>query len=99
MEVCLICCLPGGHLTLLTHRGLKSISEFAKIQDDTDVLLNIQEGGKFHVHKDCQKHSTNKRRIGREKSNKEISSTRGKRSNAVIFCWKSQCFFCEENLS
>ena len=102
MEVCIICSQGGGSLTLLTKCGIKSIAEFAKHQDNEDIMMKCQQENDHHIHKDCQKNFTNQRRIEQDKKKLELSkktSSLGTQNTASNFCWKSQCFFCSEKLS
>ena len=99
MDVCLICNSQEGHLTLLTTRGLKSIKEFAKLQNDVNVQSKVKQDMKFHVHKNCQKFFTNKGRIKQNADQAGSETHKETRSKATHFCWESQCFLCEEKLS
>ena len=99
MEVCLICSTGGGQLAGLTARGLKTILECAKLQDDVTVILKVKEDTSFHVHKSCRKDFTNKQRI-HQKSHKANNNTSTEtRSKITAFCWKSPCFLCDQKLS
>ena len=93
MKVCLICDSEEGHLTLLTPRGLKSIKDYANIQNNENVKNKIKKKWNFHIHKDCQKQFTNKRRINQKLTKLEDNITKVTRSSAAAFCWKNQCFF------
>ena len=98
MEVCLVCATNGVPLTLLTVRGLNTITKFAKVYEEISVLERIQSNSQHQVHKDCQRNFTNKRRMDQGKNNSGSTSSRNTRSNSSDFCWKSQCLFCEEKV-
>ena len=100
MDICLVCANLEGQKTLLTEMGKTSIFKFAKLQKDENVIARLKKGNAFFVHKDCQKFYTNKRRIEREKkqavSSPNMTATR---SQMTGHCWKTQCFFCQQQLS
>ena len=100
MEVCLVCGYEDGPLTLLTTRGVKSIKEFAKLQNDTNVLSKMNDDSQFYIHKSCQKDFTNKRRISQQKNRKTSESTHTQtRSKTIDFSWKRCCFFCDQKFT
>ena len=104
MTECIVCGETGGTLTLLTSKGKESIANFAKLKNDEIVLVKTEKTGDQHIHKDCQKMFTDRRKINQDfnkhKHSKVTEPSVGKttRGSNTLF-WKTKCFFCKQKLT